>query len=151
MPALSPIASVPVSRRSPEDREKDIDAILTWMRSKKDDSNDPTGAFKKIDQLLPKKRGQSPEDRARDIEAALDWMRNTGVEPIEDSSLPALSKVGSLPISRRSPEERSRDVDSVMTWMRNGKSDSDDPTGEFKKINQMLPAKGSQGPEDRAR
>ena len=48
-------------------------------RSKKDDSNDPTGEFKKVDQLLPKKRGQTPEDRARDVEAVLDWMRNKGV------------------------------------------------------------------------
>ena len=45
-----------------------------WIGSvpkKKDDSKDPTGVFKKVDQLLPEKPRLKPQDRARDIEAAL--------------------------------------------------------------------------------
>ena len=45
-----------------------------WIGSvpkKKDDSKDPTGVFKMVDQLLPEKPRLKPQDRARDIEAAL--------------------------------------------------------------------------------
>ena len=47
--------SVRVSQRSPEERKKDVEDILDWIRSKKDDWKDPTGVFKKVDQLLPEK------------------------------------------------------------------------------------------------
>ena len=89
--------------------------MLTWIRSKKVDSNDPTGGdFKKIDQLIPMKRGQEPEDRARDIEAALDWMRsNTGVSPADDDGVDKLNKDGSIPVSHRSSEERSVPVSNT--------------------------------------
>ena len=43
-----------------------------WIGSvpkKKDDSKDPTGVFKMVDQLLPEKPRLKPQDRARDIEA----------------------------------------------------------------------------------
>ena len=46
------LRSIPVSYRSPEERKKDT-----------------TDEFKKIDQLLPKKKTQLPEERAREIEA----------------------------------------------------------------------------------
>ena len=38
-------------------------------------SDDVTGDFKKIDQLLPKKKKQTPEDRAKEVEGAMDWLR----------------------------------------------------------------------------
>jgi hypothetical protein len=41
-------------------------------------------------------------------------------------------------VSRRTPEERSEDADNALTWLRNKQNDSDDPTGEFKKIDQLL-------------
>jgi hypothetical protein len=61
-----------------EQRAKDLDDALNWMRNKgkDDDANYPTGDFHKVDNLLPKKRGQPPEDRGREIEGALAWMRN---------------------------------------------------------------------------
>ena len=62
--------SIPVSRRTPEDREKDIDDIVRWLRNGKDDSDDPTVEFEKIDQMVSSKPGQNPKDRARDIESA---------------------------------------------------------------------------------
>ena len=95
------------------------------------------------------KPGQKPEERARDIESALDWMRNNGMTP-DDGSLPDFRQLGSIPVSRRTPEEKRKDLDNVLNWIRNGKDDSDDPTGEFKKIDQMIPQKRGQSPEDRA-
>ena len=62
--------SIPVSRRTPEDREKDIDDIVRWLRNGKDDSDDPTVEFEKIDQMVSSKPGQKPKDRARDIESS---------------------------------------------------------------------------------
>jgi hypothetical protein len=76
------------------DRKKDVDDVRTWLRSKKADSLDPAGDFKKIDQLLPKKKGQKPEDRAKEIEGALDWMRNKGMKPSDDGDdVPAFNKL----------------------------------------------------------
>ena len=54
--------SVPVSRHSPEERKNDVDDILDWIRSKKDDLKDPTGEIKKVEQLLPQKSVQKPQD-----------------------------------------------------------------------------------------
>ena len=76
-------------------------------------------------------------------------MRNTGIVP--DEKVPAFDKIGSVPVSRRTPEERSQDLDNALSWIRNGRPESDDPTGEFKKIDQLLPPKKNQPSEDRAR
>ena len=67
---IEKLGSIPVSRRTPEDREKDIDDIVRWLRNGKDDSDDPTVEFEKIDQMVSSKPGQKPKDRARDIESA---------------------------------------------------------------------------------
>ena len=42
-PPIEKLGSIPASRRTPEDREKDIDDIVRWLRNGKDDSYDPTG------------------------------------------------------------------------------------------------------------
>ena len=52
---------------------------------------------------------------------------------------PPIEKLGSIPVSRRTPEDREKDIDDIVRWLRNGKDDSDDPTGEFEKIDQMVP------------
>ena len=44
-PPIEKLGSIPVSFRTPEYREKDIDNILRWLRNGKDDSDDPTGEF----------------------------------------------------------------------------------------------------------
>ncbi len=72
---------MPVSRRTPEERSEEGVNFLTWRSNKKGDSFDPTWEFKKIDQLLPKKKGEKRKDRAKDIESALDWCRNKEVKP----------------------------------------------------------------------
>jgi broad-specificity NMP kinase len=150
------VGSVPLSRRTPEERAKDVDNALNWLRNKgkNDDGNDPTGEFRRLDSILPKKKGQTPEDRARDIEGAMDWMRNAGVGV--DENVPPGSpfeQVGSVPVSRRTPEERAKDLDNVLEWMRNKGKDDDktDPTGDFRKLDSMLPKKPGQKPKDRAR
>jgi hypothetical protein len=43
------------------------------------DSSDPTGEFKKIDQVLPKKNGEKGKDRVKEIESALDLNRKKKV------------------------------------------------------------------------
>jgi hypothetical protein len=87
------------------------------MRNEKNDTDDPTGAFRKIDQMLPRKKGHTPRGRCNGIESALNWSRNQGTVPIGDEeAVPAFNHVGSVPISRRSPEDRQKDVDNVLTW-----------------------------------
>merc|ERR1712048_1416024 len=95
-----------ISKRTPEQRAKDLRDIMSWMRNLEDGSLDPTGDFRKIDSILPKKRGQSKRERALEIENALDWVRNTSAFPGYDSeNVSDFTKLGSIPVSRRSPEE----------------------------------------------
>jgi hypothetical protein len=50
--------------------------------------------FKKIDQVLPKKKGEKGKDRAKDIESALDWCTNKEVKPsCVDEDSPAFNKI----------------------------------------------------------
>lgn len=142
--------SLPVSRRSPEARSDDLESIMSWLRNGCPDSEDPSGDFKRVDEMLPKSKGKSPVDRAREIEGVLDWMRNTGVRPSPDGVIIPFDNLASLPISRRSPEERLTDRDHIATWIRNGRSDSDDPGGEFMKIDQLLASKPGQSALERA-
>ena len=68
-------------------------------------------------------------------------MRNKGVKP-EDDDVPMSEKldmIESVPISLRTPDQRMDHVDDIVTWLQNGNIDSDDPTRQFKKIDQMLP------------
>lgn len=147
--------ATPITRRTPEQRKKDLEAALNWLRKKgtDDDLLDPTGDFRRLDASLPKKRGQSAEDRAEAIESALDWCRTKGVAPSSDEALPTFEKLGSTPFGSRSPGERTKQLRDVLNWLRNkGKDDSAlDPTGEFRKMDASIPIKKGQSPEDRAR
>merc|ERR1712106_326118 len=129
----------------------DVDAVMNWLRNPEDESLDPSGDFTRVDQMIPKKKGQKPKDRARDIESALDWMRNHDVSPDDEEFVDEFEKLGSIPMTRRTPEERSQEEDDIMNWLRSGKSESDDPTGDFTRVDQMLPKKKSQKKKDRAR
>ena len=70
----------------------DVEDIMEWLLNPEDDSLDPMGDFKKVDQLRPKKACRKPEDRAEEIEGALEWMRNKGVKPF-DNAKPALFRM----------------------------------------------------------
>ena len=43
-------------------------------KGKDDKTTDPTGDFRRLDALLPKKLGESLEARAREVEGSLDWI-----------------------------------------------------------------------------
>ncbi len=66
-----------MSRRSPEQRAQDLEDALHWMRNKGDeeDANDPTGDFRKLDSLLPKKRSQKAD---KEFSEAIDLWRDNG-------------------------------------------------------------------------
>ena len=153
------VGATDISRCTPEQKAKDLEKILNWMRKgkgkgkKKEDKYDPTGEFRKLDGLLPKKKSQTPEDRAREIEGALDWLRTQGTGLVEDEYIPSLGKVGTVDISRRTPEARAKDLEDALNWIRNkgNDDDSNDPTGDFRKLDSMLPKKRGQTPEERAR
>ena len=112
-----PLMGIPfasVATQSPERRGKDLHNALNWIRHKSDPMYDPTGEFKRLDSLLPRKRDQSLEDRARELE-----------EP-------------------RSPEDRRKDVEECLYLLRAGKLDDHDMADEFKKIVSLLPTKKCQ-------
>jgi hypothetical protein len=147
------LGTIPVSRRTPEQRMKDLRDAMNWTRNKgkDDEAFDPTTDFRKLDGMLPLKKGQSPSDRARAIEMALDWVRTSGPSSVVGDVIEPTVITKSLSVVVRSPEERKKDLLSALNWLRNGKQQSDDPSGSFKKIDQMLPVKPAHSTEDRAR
>lgn len=146
---------MPTTGRTPEQRRKDVEAVLNWLRNKglADDVLDSTGDFRRLDAALPRKSGQSLDDRAQEIESALDWCRTRGVAPGSEEPLPPFDSIGSVPVTRRSPEERANQLKNVLNWLRNkGKKDDElDPTGEFRKMDASIPKRKGQSIEDRAR
>jgi hypothetical protein len=49
-------------------------------------------------------------------------------------------------------EYRIKDLDNILNWIRSGKTtELDTPTGMYSKIDQMLPLKQNQAPEDRVK
>jgi hypothetical protein len=63
-PEFTKMLSFPFSTRSPQDRVKDSDSFLNWIRSIKPTEMDtPSDEFAKIDQMLPppkKTKNESP-------------------------------------------------------------------------------------------
>jgi hypothetical protein len=74
MNLLTSFHPFPISRRKREERAQDLEDTLNWLRNKRKDGDrtDPSGEFRKLDSMLPKKRKHTPEERAREIEGALD-------------------------------------------------------------------------------
>jgi hypothetical protein len=91
---FEPVPSINATTRSAEQRSKDLQDALNWLRhqGQNDNAFDPTGEFRKLDKLLPKKRGQRPEERARELEGALDWIRSKDASPADDQLATAFSK-----------------------------------------------------------
>merc|ERR1712196_385485 len=126
--------------------------ITDWIRKgSPSDDGSPTNEFATIDQMLPPKKKQSPDERAKDIEGVLNWMRSNIPSVPFDEGIEKLH-TPSVPVSRRSPKDRQKDVDDITDWIRKGRpSDDDSPTDEFAAIDQMLPPKKNQSPDNRAR
>ena len=54
----------------------------------------------------------------------------------------------SVPVSRRSPKELKNDVGDIRYWICSKKDDLKDLTGEINKVEQLLPQKSVQKPQD---
>ena len=95
-------------------------------RHPEDDSLDPTGDFKNVDKLCPKKAGQNPNDGAEEIGDALDWIRvnNKFVDDFRGGDNVPFGQLNSVRLSKRSPEERKKDVEDILDWIRSKKDDS---------------------------
>jgi hypothetical protein len=100
---LEKLPSLPISNRSLDDRQKEVEEFLNWIRAgKPTDKGTPTDRSAKIDQMLPRKKHQTPPDRARDIEGALDWTRIFSVVPADDQNVPSVcEQFPSVPVSRK--------------------------------------------------
>ena len=73
------LSSVPMDRRTPQQKARDVEDILNWQRNPKENAGPETEPFRQVDQLLPSKPGQTPVERANDIDNTLTWLRNGGV------------------------------------------------------------------------
>ena len=147
-----------IPKRSPEQRSKDMSDALNWLRNKGKtvENLDLTGDFSKLNGFLPMKRDQTLEDRAKAIEGALDWIREQGNAGGDDGDYDFPSSFIQFPstsIAKSSPEQRLKDLENSIKWIRKGKGKSKkyDPTGDFRKLDKLLPKKRGQTPEERAR
>lgn len=149
------IGGIPVSCRTPEQRAKDLSAAMNWVRhgGTDDQPYDPSGEFCKLNGILPKKRGQTPDGRARELESALDWLRSRIVDDLEDHSLPVMGTcIPFASVATQSPERREKDLHNALNWIRHKRDSMYDPTGEFKRLDSLLPRKRDQSLlDDRAR
>ena len=89
--------------------------------------------------------GQNYNDGAEEIEGALDWIRvhNKFVDSFRGGDDVPFGKLNSVRVSKRSPEKCKKDVEDILDWIRSKKDDWKDPTGVFKKVDQLLPEKPS--------
>eukprot|EP00536_Pseudo-nitzschia_multiseries_P019205 jgi/Psemu1/59493/gm1.59493_g len=150
-PNFDEVNSVPLFVRTPEERKVEYDDIIFFLRNKSG-GMDSKNEFARLDQMLLSNEGQSLEERARIMERTMDWIRISGLKlDEEDLPMPAFDKIYSVPVRFRNTNERERDLRNVLNWIRKGKSMSDDPTGEFTKIEEMLPYEQGEKPRDRAR
>ena len=144
-----------ISMLSPEQRSQTLDAILNWLRTTGDEvakkSLDPSGDFTKLDSILPKRGGQTLEDRANSIQEALEWIREQGRIDSDDNVQIGSNNVPLTFIAKSTPEQRLKDLDCSLNWIRKGKNKKYDPTGDFRKLDKLLPKKRSQTPEERGR
>merc|ERR1712176_1052043 len=144
-----------VAKSSPEQRLEDLNNAMTWIRKGKGKSKkyDPSGDFRKLDKLLPRKRGQTTEERARAIEGALDFLRSNSASPDVDDIIDKYSDLGSIPVSSRTPEQRQKDLQDILHWIRHkGENDTiNDPNECFRKLDAALPVKPNQKRKDRSR
>merc|ERR1712183_578559 len=113
---MDKLPSIPIKRRSPEDRQKDVDNIIDWIKEGRPSNLDsPTNEFETIDRMLPKKEKQNADDRAKDIEGVLNWIRTNSVPSVstfDENDMPlGMDKFPSIPVKRRSLEDRQKDVD----------------------------------------
>merc|ERR1711933_642255 len=147
-----------VAKSSPDQRLKDLDNAITWIRKGKGKSKkyDPSGDFRKLDKLLPRTRGQTTEERAREIEGALDFLRSNNTSSDDDDIIDKYSDLGYIPVSSRTPEQRHKGLQDILNWIRHVGEDDDideinDPDGYFKKLDAALPKKKGEKMKDRAR
>merc|ERR1712157_62513 len=145
-------------KQSPDDRAKDIEGVLNWMRS-----NVPSVPFENgIESLrspsVPVKR-RSPEDRQKDVDDITDWIRK-GRPSDDDSPTNEFATIDQmLPIKKKQkPDDRAKDIEGILNWMRSNvpsepftddirkgsPRDDGSPTNEFSTIDQMLPPKKKQ-------
>merc|ERR1712157_170575 len=105
-------------KQSPDDRAKDIEGVLNWMRS-----NVPSVPFEEgIESLrspsVPVKR-RSPEDRQKDVDDITDWIRKGRPSDV-DSPTNEFATIDQMlpPKKNQSPDDRAKDVEGVLNWMR---------------------------------
>ena len=54
-------------------------------------------------------------------------------------------------MDHRSPREKAKDLEDLTSWVRNPKSVKGPKAEPFKKVDQLLPKKAGQTPEERAK
>merc|ERR1712176_1539575 len=127
----------PKKNQSPDDRAKDVESVLNWMRSNNipSVSSDETTDFRNLSSVPIKRK--SPEERQKDVDDISDWIRK-GRPSDGDSPSNEFSTIDQMlpPKKNQSPDDRAKDVESVLNWMRSNNipSVSSDDNKDFRNL-----------------
>ena len=99
-----------LSANSEINRATEAQNALNWLRMRDERTSDIDDGesikFRKVDAVLPTKKGQSPEDRAKEMENALQWLRSKGLDlDADDTPLEAFDNHGFVPVNLRTGED----------------------------------------------
>jgi hypothetical protein len=120
--------------QQPEDRAREVEGALDWMRNNgvSPDDADSLDTFKQVGTVPTS--GRTPEQRGKDLDDTLNWLRNKGKADGITDPTGGFRKLGQLLPKKRgqSPGERAREIEGALDWMRNkGVDTSDEPVPSF--------------------
>jgi hypothetical protein len=137
-------ASAPPSTSLSMD-DADAQNALRWLKKENRDKLDDATNFKKLDSMLPKKAGQTLEQRAVEMSKALKLIRKrdkgSGMKPPLDPN-PAPSAFN---------DDEKKAYLFLMAKITGKDHMSMEDADVFKRVDNMMPSKEGQAPEDRAK
>ena len=124
--------------------DNDAKNALKWLKKENRDSIEDAAKFKKLDAMLPKKAGQSPEQRAVEMSKAIKLIRK---REVDGSDKVAAQK----PVPNTFNEEEKKAYLFLMAKLTGKDYMSMENADALKKVDNMMPSKAGQAPEDRAK
>ncbi|KAL3922134.1 MAG: hypothetical protein SGILL_002366 [Bacillariaceae sp.] len=122
----------------------DAKNALQWLKKENRDDLEDAAKFKKIDSMLPKKAGQTPEQRAVEMSKALKLIRKRDKDNGEKLREPK-------PVPTAFNGEEKQAFLFLMAKLTGKDFMSTENADALKKVDNMMPSKTGQAPEDRAK
>merc|ERR1712048_936259 len=105
--------------QSPDDRAKDVEGVLNWIRSNNIPSVPSFEGKASINLPSDQVTIRTPEDRQKDVDDITNWIRK-GRGSDADTPTNEFATIDQMlpPKKNQSPDDRAKDVEGVLNWMR---------------------------------